>query len=61
VGTQGTLLHTRDGGVHWAPESSGTTHALERVVFIDQTHGWAVGFGGTILTYGQSGVPQLKS
>lgn len=49
-GTEGTLLHTTDGGAHWTPEPSGTTHPLERLCF-NGTSGWAVGFGGTIITY----------
>ena len=55
------LLHTTDGGVRWALESSGTSHALNRLFFVDQNHGWVVGFGGTILKYGQSQAPKLKS
>jgi photosystem II stability/assembly factor-like uncharacterized protein len=57
----GTLLHTTDGGVHWSTEPSGTTHPLERLFFTDQSHGWAVGFGGTILAFGHSGAPRLRS
>lgn len=49
VGTEGTLLHTSDGGMQWVNERSGTPHALERIFFTDREHGWAVGFGGTIL------------
>jgi photosystem II stability/assembly factor-like uncharacterized protein len=49
-GAEGTLLHTSDGGAHWTIEPSGTTHPLERLSFTG-TSGWAVGFGGTIITY----------
>jgi hypothetical protein len=30
-------------------EQSLTEHNLERVFFADSAHGWAVGFGGTII------------
>ena len=62
AGTNGTLLHTTDGGAHWFVEPSNVSHALERLFVIDRSHGWAVGFGGTILTYGSnSSAPKLKS
>jgi photosystem II stability/assembly factor-like uncharacterized protein len=61
VGTQGTLLNTKDGGIHWSASPSVTSHSLERLFFVDQNHGWAVGFGGTILSYGPAGSPRLKS
>jgi len=59
-GDQGQLLHTIDGGAHWMVESSGTSHALQRLFFTDRNHGWAVGFGGTILTISQDHAPRLK-
>lgn len=61
VGSEGLLLHTNDGGKHWIVESNATSHALQRLFFIDRNNGWAVGFGGTILKYGASVAPQLKS
>ena len=61
AGSNGTLLHTTDGGVRWSTETSGTTRPLERLFFTDQNHGWAVGFGGTILAFGQGGAPRLRS
>jgi photosystem II stability/assembly factor-like uncharacterized protein len=51
VGAEGTIIHTRDGGEHWTTERSGTPHPLERVFFSDRNHGWAVGFGGTVVSY----------
>jgi photosystem II stability/assembly factor-like uncharacterized protein len=54
-------LCTKDGGLHWFATPSGTSQALERLFFVDQDHGWAVGFGGTVLTYGQAGAPKLKT
>jgi hypothetical protein len=32
-------------------ERSNTEHPLERVFFTDRNHGWAVGFGGTVVSY----------
>jgi photosystem II stability/assembly factor-like uncharacterized protein len=61
TGASGTLLRTTDGGVHWSTEPNGTTHALERLFFTDQNHGWAAGFGGTILAFDQGGAPRLRS
>lgn len=59
VGRQGTMVHTKDAGGHWVVEATGTSHDLQRVFFVDQSHGWAVGFGGTILKYGERTAPQL--
>jgi len=61
AGTQGTLLHTNDGGLHWLPEPIGSSPALERLFIIDRSHLWAVGFGGTILRFGETTAPQLKA
>jgi hypothetical protein len=43
-----------DGGTHWSTERSVTEHNLERVFFADSAHGWAVGFGGTIISFGNA-------
>ncbi|HVG38961.1 MAG TPA: YCF48-related protein [Pyrinomonadaceae bacterium] len=60
VGSNGTILHTADGGETWTPQKSGTTHPLARV-FFDKTsgRGFAVGFGGTVLTYTPAGDSRL--
>jgi photosystem II stability/assembly factor-like uncharacterized protein len=50
VGDNGIILRTRDSGKTWTDGSSPTTHKLERLTFVG-SRGWAVGFGGTILTY----------
>jgi len=50
VGEQGIILRTRDGGNTWFDVPSRTTHNLEKVLFTG-SRGWAIGFGGTILTY----------
>lgn len=49
VGAAGTALHTRDGGRHWAAVPTGTKHTLESISLRDR-RGWAVGFGGTIVS-----------
>jgi photosystem II stability/assembly factor-like uncharacterized protein len=52
AGAAGTLLHTRDGGRTWRAAAAGmTTHPLERLFFSGRARGWAVGFGGTIISY----------
>ena len=43
VGLDGVILHTADGGRHWAPQASGTMDPLEGVAFADARCGWAVG------------------
>lgn len=50
VGEEGIIVRTRDGGNTWGDVSSKTTHRLEKIVF-NGGRGWAVGFGGTVLTY----------
>ncbi len=49
VGDSGTILRTNDGGVSWMVETTGSRHKLQRVSFAGN-RGFAVGFGGTILT-----------
>jgi uncharacterized repeat protein (TIGR01451 family) len=39
----------------WNGQFSGTTNPLYAVSFVDQTHGWAVGYNGTILTTSDGG------
>jgi len=51
VGSEGTIIYTNDGGLHWTNVHSDTEHPLERIFFADRTHGWAVGFGGTVVAY----------
>ncbi len=64
VGAEGVVLHTMDGGTHWAMERSVTEHNLERIFFADSAHGWAVGFGGTIIAFDSAAsrveVPRLR-
>ncbi len=68
VGDEGTILHTTTAGNVWTKLNSKEKHKLERIFFIGKK-GWAVGFGGTILAYDETGtgnnnlsldVPNLK-
>lgn len=49
VGDSGTIVRTENAGATWKPEATGSKHKLERVSF-SGGRGFAVGFGGTILT-----------
>ena len=53
VGDEGVILHTQTGGNVWVSESVNLKHKLEKVIFIGQK-GFAIGFGGTILIYGEN-------
>ena len=50
VGDGGAILHTTTGGNIWTPVSSDTNHKIERI-FFNGVKGYAVGFGGTILSF----------
>lgn len=50
VGDNGIIVRTRDGGKTWTDGVSRATNNLEKVTFAG-TRGWAVGYGGTVLTY----------
>lgn len=56
VGDHGIIVRTRDGGNTWTDVKSGVTHKLEKVVF-NGDRGWAIGFGGTLLTYEAGSAP----
>lgn len=60
VGDNGIIVRTRDGGETWNDVNSSVTHRLEKVVFNGAT-GWAIGFGGTILTYTDAAAPRSDS
>jgi photosystem II stability/assembly factor-like uncharacterized protein len=50
VGDEGTILHTTTAGNVWNEQEPVVRHKLERIFFTGQK-GFAVGFGGTILSY----------
>jgi photosystem II stability/assembly factor-like uncharacterized protein len=49
VGYYGTILRSRNGGLTWELQQSGTHEALFRVNFIDSNEGWVSGGYGTLL------------
>lgn len=52
VGDAGLLLMTKNGGASWTTEKiKNTNHRLERLFFLNESRGWAVGFGGTIVSF----------
>ncbi len=53
VGDGGMILHTTTSGKIWSIEKANSKHKLEKVFFVEKK-GFAVGFGGTILTYNPS-------
>jgi photosystem II stability/assembly factor-like uncharacterized protein len=50
VGNDGTILHTKTAGNIWVSEKTNIKHRLEKILFVGNK-GFAVGFGGTILSY----------
>lgn len=50
IGDEGTILHTTTAGNVWTTVNSKIKHRLEKV-FFTKRKGWAVGFGGTILSF----------
>ncbi len=50
VGDGGMILHTATAGNVWNVEKNNSKHKLEKIFFVGRK-GFAVGFGGTILTY----------
>jgi photosystem II stability/assembly factor-like uncharacterized protein len=51
VGDRIPVMHTPNGGVDWYEQSvpEAVTDRLMAVDFVNSTHGWAVGWGGTII------------
>lgn len=55
AGTNGTVLHTSDGGKTWSTQSSGATADLNALRFGDLGFGVAAGAGGTVLVTSDGG------
>lgn len=53
IGEEGAILHTTTAGNVWTVAESNSKHKLERI-FFNGKKGWAVGFGGTILSYDET-------
>jgi photosystem II stability/assembly factor-like uncharacterized protein len=49
------VLHSPDGGQTWQGHATGCTTPLNKLFFVDATHGWAVGNLGGILHTGDGG------
>ena len=56
VGGNGTILHTKDGGIHWVDQASKTSAALYGVQFLTAQHGTSVGAVGTVLMTDDGGI-----
>jgi photosystem II stability/assembly factor-like uncharacterized protein len=54
------ILITLNGGGSWEPVSNPATQPLLDVAFVDGSHGWAVGVGGTIVHTTDGGATWLK-
>jgi len=52
VGEEGLILHTTTAGNIWTIVEAKAKHRLEKIFFVGK-QGWAVGFGGTILSYNE--------
>ena len=52
---RGRILATSDGGIDWQAQKIQTDEALLGVAFPDATHGWVVGWYGTILATSNGG------
>lgn len=52
IGDDGTILQTTTAGNVWNEAVSNSTHKFEKIVF-NGKKGWIVGFGGTLLSYGE--------
>lgn len=50
VGDKGQIIYTRTAGNVWVTEKSGINRRLEKV-FFNGKKGWAVGYGGVILSF----------
>ena len=51
VGLNGVAYYSQDQGKVWQSIATGQENNLYSVFFPDAQHGWAVGYGGTILKY----------
>lgn len=55
VGERGHILVSDDGGKNWEQKPSPVRAMLNRVIFVDEQHGWAVGHDGSVLRTTDSG------
>lgn len=57
VGSDGTILHTTDGGLNWTAQTSGTSNWLYDICYDGGITMWAVGESGIILKYTDPSLP----
>lgn len=48
-GYGGTVFHSPDAGATWLRQPTSATRAINDIFFLDERHGWAVGWVGLIL------------
>lgn len=48
-GYGGTVFHSPDAGATWVRQPTTATRAINDIFFLDENHGWAVGWVGLIL------------
>ena len=60
VGSDGSILATRDGGQTWQPQVSGTDRGLAAVTFVNEREGWVVGVGAVVLHTDNGGATWVK-
>jgi photosystem II stability/assembly factor-like uncharacterized protein len=60
VGTEGTILHSQNGGTKWTQVDSHTTNDLRSVQFFDDKRGIIIGSGGIILRTTDSGTTWMR-
>jgi photosystem II stability/assembly factor-like uncharacterized protein len=54
-GNFGTIVHSKNGGMTWEEQTSGTEKLLCDGNFVNENRGWAVGIRGTILSTADGG------
>lgn len=54
-GNEGLILHTRDGGLKWETQNSGTREQIWGIAFTDDLHGHACGANGLLLRTADGG------
>ncbi|MBK6759440.1 MAG: hypothetical protein IPG73_01835 [Ignavibacteria bacterium] len=60
VGTNGTILHTSDGGDSWSLQKSGGVEHFSSVKFANKETGWTVGTEGIVLKTTDRGLSWFK-
>lgn len=63
TGSNGTIIHTTNGGNNWSYQTSGVNNGLCSVYFTSSTNGWIVGYHGLILYTTDGGdhwIPQIS-